>query len=547
MSITVYNLPLDSHHLPDDGQVVALGLFDGLHIGHRAVIAHATALAARQEIACSVYTFQPGTITTKPEEDQLCTPEEQQALLDGMGVHRLYRSDFATVRELSPAEFVEQVLVGQLHATAVVCGFNYRFGYKGAGDIATLEQLCTPRGISVHPVQAVTVDNEPVSSTRIRRAIAVGDMGLARRLLGRPIRLTGVVRHGQGLGRTLGFPTVNLPLPTGLVTPRFGVYATCVEVDGRLYTGVTNIGRRPTVGGDTPLAETFIDGLDEDLYGCTLSVYPVSFLRQEQKFDTLNALKAQVQADAAAARALFATPEKPMVKAILFDFDDTLGPRIDAYQRAVSAFLHRYYPTISAEKHQQRLLEMCLCNNFGYGMPMTYGEYIRKFLTTWAPFPDVDPEQAATAFYEDFAGMYDLYDDTVAVLTTLRRQGYQLGIITNGAAQTQNRKLDKTGVRCLVDIALVSGDEGVQKPDAALFHRAAARLGVPPACCVYVGDHPLNDVQGALNAGMQAVWMDPGFPPEHPSHQYAISPEIPTIHTLSELPALPMLVDGPRT
>ncbi len=547
MNIQVYDLPHHSHHLPDDGQVVALGLFDGLHIGHRAVIAHATALAARQEMACAVYTFQPGTVTTKPDESHLCTPEEQQTLLDGMGVDRLYRADFAAVRELSPADFVEQVLVSQLHATAVVCGFNYRFGYRGAGDTATLKQLCAARGISVHPIEAVEVDGEPVSPTRTRRAVAAGDMGLTRRLLGRPICLTGAVRHGQGLGHKLGFPTVNLPLLTGLVSPRFGVYAAAVEVDGRLYTGVTNIGRRPTVGGDTPLAETWIDGLDENLYDRTLSVYPVSFLRPEQKFDTLAALQAQVQADAAAARALFAAPEKPAVKAILFDFDDTLGPRIEAFQRAVSAFLRRHYPVISEEEHQRRLLEMCLCNNFGYGMPMTYGEYIRKFLTTWEPFPEVDPEQAANAFYEDFAGMYDLYDDTVAVLTALRRQGYRLGIITNGAAQTQNRKLDKTGVRSLVDIALVSGDEGAQKPDAALFHRAAARLGVSPACCVYVGDHPLNDVQGALNAGMQAVWMDPGFPPEHPSHQYTVPPEIPTIHTLSQLPALSILADGPAT
>lgn len=530
-----YRLPVDQNRIPNRSRSVALGVFDGVHLGHRAVITGAN----NTDAPCAVYTFSPDSLTTKAGAEQLC-PDEFLEQLDTLGVCELFVADFAAVREMTPAAFVEQVLHDQLHATTVSCGFNYRFGKNGAGDAALLTALCAERGITVTVVPAVEVDGEPVSSTAIRRAIAAGDMTATRRLLGRNYCLRRPVVDGQHLGRRLGMPTINQTLPAGQACPRFGVYASCAIADGRVYPAVTNIGRRPTVGADAPLAETYIDGFSGDLYGQTVAVYPLVYLRPEQKFDSLEALQAQVQADTVAARALH-TADTTGIKAVLFDFDDTLGSRDAAYERTLDAFLSRYYPGLSPAEQERRKREMILVNNFGYGMSMTYPEYIRHFLQTWEPVKDADPDEAYRLFFRDFALYYKVYEDAVATLTELRRRGFLLGVITNGWRQLQNQKLDRSGLRTLLDVALVAGAEGVDKPDREIFRRAAAKLGVPVENCLFVGDHRLNDVTGALNAGMQAVWMDARFPPDHPCLQYSLPQGVPTVTALSQLPELPCL------
>ena len=270
-------------NIPACPRSVALGVFDGLHPGHRQVI-----LAAMQgigdDVSRCVYTFDPATVVTKQIIGRLCAPEEQQQLLTHMGVDELFEVDFATVRHLSPEDFVQKILKEQLGAVKVTCGFNYRFGYKGAGDAATLTRLCADCGITVTVVPEVDVDGQPVNSTTIRQAIADGDMALTRRLMGRPYRLQLPVTEGQRLGRKLGMPTINQVLPTNLCAPKFGVYVSSVQVDNQVYPAVTNIGVRPTVGTDAPLAETYMLGYEGDLYGTTPTVYPLQYLRAEQTF-----------------------------------------------------------------------------------------------------------------------------------------------------------------------------------------------------------------------------------------------------------------------
>ena len=523
-----YTLPTQQNSVPAVPRTVALGMFDGLHSGHRAVIAAALRGVGR----CAVYTFDPATVTTKPGNCRLMETEELCARLEKLGVQDVFTADFAAVKDMTPARFVTEILVELLHADSVVCGFNYRFGAGGVGDTDTLTTLCAAQGITVTVVPPTTVEGETVSSTAIRQALADGDMAKARRMLSNAYGLCLPVIEGQHLGRRLGMPTINQVLPPHRMLPRFGVYASAVEIGNRVYHGVTNIGRRPTVGTDTPLAETWIDGFEGDVYGQTVTVYPVKFLRSEQAFPTLEALQAQVRADAAEARALFAPTGR--VRAVLFDFDDTLHIRDDAFRRALTGLVNKYYPSDTDDERQRIVEEMFAKNRHGYGMGCSF----REFLTPFLPNDTTDIDEFMHYFFIRYADSCILQPDVSATLDILRQQGIQPGVITNGGSLVQNGKVDMAGLRPLLDIVAVGGDETVQKPDPLLFRRVAARLGVACEDCVYVGDHPVNDIAGARSAGMRAVFIEYGRPADHPCHQYPLPPDIPVIHAIGQLPAV---------
>ncbi len=530
-------------NIPPCPRSVALGLFDGLHPGHRQVI-----LAAMQDIGDQVsrcvYTFDRATITTKTIAGELCTPEEEAALLTAMGVDELIRADFAAVCHLTPEEFVRQVLHEGLQAVKVTCGFNYRFGAKGAGDAALLTQLCADYGITVTVVPEVDVDGLPINSTAIRQAIADGEMVLARRLLGRPYCLRVPVTHGQKLGRRLGLPTINQGLPPYLCHPKFGVYASCVQIGSDVYPAVTNIGVRPTVGADSPLAETYILGYEGDLYDTTPAVYPLHYLRPEQSFPTLEALKEQIQRDIQAAEAHFATPTDNAIRAVFFDFDDTLDNRDAAFRQGLSAFLSHYYPSLSAAEHTARQQEMFRYQRGDYGHIIHYDEMIRHFLDLWPAEVTVDPQRALWRFYHGFAAGGVLHSDALSTLTALRRRGYLTGIITNGNPIPQTCKMDHSGLRPYVDLMVLAGEEGIQKPDPAIFRIAAARLGVHPAACLYVGDHPQNDMGGAKSAGFQVVLKLAQREPDHPIHRLPMPEDVPVIRDIRQVLDL---LDKPST
>ena len=530
----IYHLPAEQPPAPACPRSIALGIFDGLHSGHRAVIAAALHAGGGR---CAVYTFAPGTVSTKPGNGRLCTAQEETAILTQIGVQELFVTDFAAVRQLTPEQFVRDILVGQLHAGTVACGYNYRFGHGGCGDAATLKQLCAAYGVAVTVLPPIEAAGQPVSSSAIRRALAEGDMPLARRLLGRGYCLRLPVIHGRQLGRRLGTPTVNQLLPADFALPRFGVYACAVELDGQTYTGVTNIGVRPTVGADAPLAETWIQGFSGDLYGRTVAVYPVRFLRPEQKFADVAALCTQVQADGAAAAALFTPAADQPIRAVLLDFDDTVHRRDDAFAEAMRQFLHRAFPALPVAEFNSRLQELIAYNNYGYGMPCSYEEFFVRFLSLW-PGSAVTPQEAYGHFCTDFAAACRLCADVLPAIERQRKRGLLIGAITNGSSLLQNAKLDLSGLRPHLDIAAVGEDESIQKPDPRLFRRIAARLGLPCAACLYVGDNPGNDIAGALAAGMRPVWIDRGFAAGHPSYAQPVPPQVPVIRSLAGLDAL---------
>lgn len=291
---------------------IALGNFDGIHQGHQLVLqAIINSLPSEQQphVYPSVVSFTP-----HPREFftggklELLTPIPEKAdLLSRLGIEQLILLPFnQDLAALSPQEFVEQILVKQLQARQISVGSDFRFGYQRKGTGEDLKNIAAKFGIKVHLnslCQYQDAETQPlrVSSSLIRQALLKGDMNTANNMLGRPYSLSGTVVKGQQLGRTIGFPTANLKLPPAKFLPQYGVYSVDVLVDKTVVKGVMNLGCRPTVAGDAPTIEVHLLNWSGDLYGQNLQVNLLRFLRPEQKFPSLEALKQQIAKDCQAA------------------------------------------------------------------------------------------------------------------------------------------------------------------------------------------------------------------------------------------------------
>ena len=234
---------------------------------------------------------------------QLLSPEEKFRRLEALGLDRLFLAEFEEMRNFSPEEFCERVLLSALGAKAVFCGFNFRFGKNGAGDARFLSSYLKERGVEVFVANPVTMKGETVSSSRIRALLSQGEAEEASLLLGEPYSVSFPVEKGKQLGRRLGLPTINQAFPRGYALPRFGVYAVRAQVDGQALFGVCNVGMRPSVDdGDEVRAETHWMDYSGDLYGRRITVEFHRFLRAERRFDSLEALREQMERDRAAAQ-----------------------------------------------------------------------------------------------------------------------------------------------------------------------------------------------------------------------------------------------------
>jgi riboflavin kinase/FMN adenylyltransferase len=290
------------------GGVVALGNFDGFHLGHQAVVGRAIARARAEGRPALVATFDPHPVRFfRPDAPpfRLTTLEQRERLFAAAGADAMIVFHFdAALAGLSAAAFVDERLVGLLGAAGVVTGEDFTFGKGRDGNVAVLRELGAARGISAEAVAPVTLDGEPVSSSRIRAALQSGDCATATRLLTRPFAIEGVVQHGDKLGRTIGYPTANIALDRYL-RPRYGIYAVRGRLpDGRVLDGAASLGIRPTFDPPKELLEPFFFDFSGDLYGQTIEVELHAFLRDEAKFDGLEALTQQMDADCAEARRL---------------------------------------------------------------------------------------------------------------------------------------------------------------------------------------------------------------------------------------------------
>ena len=281
--------------------IYALGFFDGVHIGHAALLAECRRLAGEAGCGAGAVTFaaHPDTLVLGQTPPLINTPYDREKLLrERFSMERVVTLPFDERMHTMPWQDFLEMLIRDYAAAGFVCGEDFRFGYRGAGNGDILSDFCRTRGLSWAVVKDQMIDGIRVSSTYIRRQIETGDMETAVRFLGHPHILTGSVVHGHQLGRRLGIPTANLRLPEGLAEPKFGVYACRAVVDGRRYSAVTNIGTRPTVEGRNVTVEPWILDYQGDLYGREITLEFYRFLGPERKFPSLEALKEEIRRNA---------------------------------------------------------------------------------------------------------------------------------------------------------------------------------------------------------------------------------------------------------
>ena len=291
--------------------IAAIGNFDGVHRGHQHLLAETAAFARANDAHAAAVTFDPHPRRYfRPDEAPflLTAPDMRTELLQRYGAAKVFVLTFgAALSSQSPDAFMAETLKGNLGLVGVVAGADFRFGQDRAGGIEVLQSMGEAAGLHVRIAEVVseTSSTEKYSSSDARTAISAGDMETAAHVLGRRWAVRGMVSEGQKLGRTLGFPTANFDLGP-VIEPRRGVYATRAIVGDAVYNAVSNFGRRPTVDEGAPLFETHLLDFEGDLYGREIDVELIGFLRDEQKFDGLDALKAAISSDCERARAIHA-------------------------------------------------------------------------------------------------------------------------------------------------------------------------------------------------------------------------------------------------
>ena len=298
-------------HKANEERVIALGFFDGVHLGHGALLKRTVEEARRRGVKASVFTFDrpPKEVVTGIPCPLINSAEDRISLARRLyGIDEVIVAQFDRTMMSTPWDaFVTDLLADRFHAVHLVAGHDHRFGHKNQGTPALLAEKCRELGLDCDIIPKVELDGVTVSSTHIRGLLEAGDMETAARFLGHPHVLTREVRHGRRIGRTIGIPTINLTLPEGVLSPAHGVYVTrAVLRDGRSFAAVTNVGTRPTVHNGTDVTvESFLLDFDGDLYGQQVRLEFQRRLRGEIPFPSLDDLRNQIARDAEAARKWF--------------------------------------------------------------------------------------------------------------------------------------------------------------------------------------------------------------------------------------------------
>lgn len=290
------------------GAAVAIGKFDGLHLGHQKIIAELMK-DAKEGLATVVFTFDPSPMSffSGRKIPELATRDEKRRLFEAAGVDVLIEFPLtAETAATPPVTFVEKILVEAIGAKKIVAGRDVTFGDRGMGDYKLLESMEEACGYKTVLIDKLLFRGREISSTYVRDEIAMGHMEQAKELLGRPYTVSGVVEYGKQLGRTIGFPTINIVPEAGKLLPPNGVYYSDVRLEGSVYHGMTNIGVKPTVKGDGVLnVETYLYDYEGDAYGAFVEVALLSFKRSEMKFNSVDDLKRQMKEDIAAGRLMW--------------------------------------------------------------------------------------------------------------------------------------------------------------------------------------------------------------------------------------------------
>ncbi len=278
-----------------NGIALALGTFDGFHIGHKKVIENAVASNKNPKVL--LFNEHPQKVLKKKSPGELITETDKIKLLGEWGVEPIV-INFSDIMTLTYEEFFYEIIVKKIGASVLSCGFNYHFGAKALGNTENLKTLCEKENIELLVSAPVEYKGEPVSSTRIRNAIRNGDIEDANNMLGREFSYDFLVVHGDARGRTIESPTINQFFAEDFIVPEYGVYASFSVIDGKKYSSVTNVGVRPTIEGfSKERSETNIIGFDGDLYDKNISVHLLKKIREEMKFGSLDELRNQIAKD----------------------------------------------------------------------------------------------------------------------------------------------------------------------------------------------------------------------------------------------------------
>ena len=288
------------------GTAVALGYFDGIHIGHKSVLMKALEKAKEKDLVpvVTLFDIHPRKLLSGEVPPIITTEEKKRKILTDMGFE-IFDFDFRQGMNYEPEEFIDKILVGTLSAKAVFCGFDYHYGKGGKGNVETLREALSKKGIEFDAVEPVFSGDAVVSSTAIRQFITDGEIEKANEMLGEHFSYDFSVNKGDGLGRTWGFPTINQSFPEDFIIPKRGVYVSETEFDGKSYLSVTNVGIRPTVADGGIRSETCILDFSGDLYGKNVKVKLIKYLREEKKFPNLDELRQAIGNDIENARKVY--------------------------------------------------------------------------------------------------------------------------------------------------------------------------------------------------------------------------------------------------
>jgi FMN adenylyltransferase (EC 2.7.7.2)/riboflavin kinase (EC 2.7.1.26) len=298
---------IDKHSkdIQSSNNYIALGSFDGLHIGHLSLINKVVEVAKKNKGRSMVFTFKnhPRTLINKENSVKLLMDNERKAkILEKHKVDIVCFKEFdLEFMKMTPKEFIEFLIVNY-NIKGFVVGFNYKFGYKNLGNVELLRELQNEYGYELYVMDPRTYNNDVVSSTRIRKAIQDGEVSEANKMLSMPYTLSGEIIHGKKIGRTIGFPTANLKYDENFILPKIGVYYTNVKVNNNIYKGITSVGYNPTVEGKNLTVETYILDFNKEIYGDKIDVSFIKKSRDEEKFNSLEELKDQLESDKAFAK-----------------------------------------------------------------------------------------------------------------------------------------------------------------------------------------------------------------------------------------------------
>ena len=287
--------------------VIALGNFDGIHLGHQAIIKKTIHDAQGEKCKSAVFTFanHPRNLLGKSDSvKNILYAEDKMKIIEELGIDYVFNIPFTEeIMTMDPIDFIDKILIEKFHVKEVLCGFNYHFGYKAEGNVELLIKEGAKKGFGVHVTEPFTIDDQVVCSSLIREKIAEGDMTSCSKLLGRNYTIGGEVVVGNRLGKSIGFPTSNLNIDKTMVSPPNGVYITKCYYNGVVYPSITNVGNKPTIGKYHKNIETHIFNFDMELYGKNIKVEFLEKMRDERKFASVEDLSREIMANCITAKA----------------------------------------------------------------------------------------------------------------------------------------------------------------------------------------------------------------------------------------------------